>query len=130
MWAVVFVVEVVVVLEDELVVGGVAAAGVELEEAELPPHAANATAATIMLNSALFIDPTPFSLGNVQLSGYKTPPAPKRCGGANGCTRTPLCPFRQRRRGADAPCSPRSASGGGRRRTLLSPIRRRVRVRY
>jgi hypothetical protein len=115
LWAVVFVVEVVVVLEDELVVGGVAAAGVELEEAELPPHAANATAATIMLNSALFIDPTPFSLGNVQLSGYKTPPAPKRCGGRNGCKHTPLRPVRQRRRGAE--------------RTLLFPVRRGVRVR-
>ena len=59
MWAVVLVVEVVV--EDEVVVAGVAAAGVEveLEEAELPPQAASATAVTIMLNSALFIEPTP-----------------------------------------------------------------------
>jgi hypothetical protein len=54
------VVEVVVVVEDE-VVGGVAAAGVEVEldEAELPPHAANTKAAKIMQGSALFIKPTP-----------------------------------------------------------------------
>jgi hypothetical protein len=69
-----FVVVVVVVVEAVCVCGGVDAAGVELvREADVPPQPATASAAATMLGSALFMDPLPFSLDDLQSQGTRHP---------------------------------------------------------
>jgi hypothetical protein len=61
---------------------GVAAAGVELDcELDVPPQPATTRAAVIVLSSALFIVPAPWSLLRACSSGYKTPGTPQRCAG-------------------------------------------------